>query len=155
MPDEPKHILLFDDDYEGMSALKNVLHEFFGYQVELTAGQTLPERLGHERFDLICVDLMIHPISFDADGNEIHNVHFAGVNWQKTGLEFLRRLRRGEFFRQSGSGTSPQVPVIVLSAVASYSVEDELVTDGVEYVEKPFALEEILERIGRLLKESS
>jgi DNA-binding response OmpR family regulator len=43
--------------------------------------------------------------------------------------------------------------VIVLSAVANYSVEDELNADGVEYVEKPFALEDILERISRLLKE--
>jgi hypothetical protein len=82
MPSEPKSILLFDDDYEGMLALKNVLQEIFGYRVELTAAQTLPERLNQERFDLVCVDLMIHPISFDADGNEVHNVHFSGVNWQ-------------------------------------------------------------------------
>jgi CheY-like chemotaxis protein len=153
MPSEPKNILLFDDDYEGMAALKYFLQEILGFQVELTAEQALLERLSQERFDLICVDLMIHPTSLNADSNEVHNIHFDGVNWQKTGLEFLRRLRRGEFSDQPDRGTSPQVPVIVLSAVANYSVEDELSLDRVEYIEKPFALEEIIERINRLLQE--
>ncbi len=155
MKKRPKRILLFDDDYESMSPLKQFIELKMKLQVELTATEQLPERLAHEQFNLICMDLMIHPKSFDADGMEVHNVHFDGVNWQRTGLEFLKRLRAGEFQTESCSGTSPQVPVIVLSAVANYSIENELgediAVDG--YVEKPFALEEMTERIHRLLQE--
>jgi CheY-like chemotaxis protein len=150
-----KRILLFDDDYMSMSPLKQHLEKDLGFEIELTANQDILQRLGRESFDLICVDLMIHPNSFDAEGNEIKNVHFDGVNWQKTGLAFLQRLRRGEFTSAGGQGTSPEVPVIVLSAVASYSVEEELGQNiQVEhYVEKPFALQEITELICKLLKE--
>ena len=150
-----KRILLFDDDDMSMSPLKQHLERDMGFQVELTANQNILQRLGKESFDLICVDLMIHPNSFDAEGNEIKNVHFDEVNWQKTGLTFLQRLRRGEFSGADGRGTSPNVPVIVLSAVASYSVEEELGQDIQvdNYVEKPFALQEITDLIRNLLKE--
>jgi CheY-like chemotaxis protein len=150
-----KHILLFDDDYTSMSPLKRYLENDMGFQIELTANQNILQRLGEESFDLICVDLMIHPTSFDAEGNEVKNVHFDEVNWQKTGLAFLQRLRSGEFSGADGRGTSPEVPVIVLSAVAGYSVEDEL-GQNIQvnsYVEKPFALQEITGLICNLLKE--
>jgi CheY-like chemotaxis protein len=150
-----KKILLFDDDYESMVVVKQYLERASGFQVELTAERTILERLVQEKFDLICVDLMIHPTSLNAADEEVENVHFEGVNWRRTGLEFLRRLRRGEFSDASGPGTSPDVPVLVLSAVANYSIGAELGqavrVEG--YVEKPFALEEITEQIRRLLPE--
>lgn len=156
MAEKQNSVLLFDDDYESMVALKFFLEHKLGLQVELTAERTLLERLAVEQFDLICVDLMIHPVSLNAQDEEVKNVHFEGVNWQKTGLEFLRRLRRGEFSQAGGGpGTAPTVPVIVLSAVANYSVEDELgqevVVEG--YIEKPFSLEEMAEKIRTLLVE--
>ena len=148
-----KRILLFDDDYESLADLKQYLEASLGFHVELTAEKQLLERLQNERFDLICVDLMIHPTSLDANDQEVQNVHFEQVNWRRTGLELLRRLRQGEFSQEPDLGTSPQVPVLVLSAVANYSVEHELKGDDlVEYVEKPFALEEVIERIRRLLQ---
>lgn len=150
-----KKILLFDDDYESMVVVKQYLERALGFQVELTAERTILERLAQERFDLICVDLMIHPTSLNAADEEVENVHFEGVNWRRTGLEFLHRLRQGEFSQDKNSGTSPEVPVLVLSAVANYSVGAELRramrVEG--YVEKPFALEEITEQIRRLLPE--
>jgi CheY-like chemotaxis protein len=152
---KPKRILLFEDDFESMRDLKEHLEEEMEWDVELTAEVDLLERLNRERFDLILVDLMIRPTSLDADGKEVQNVHFDGVNWHKTGLEFLRRLRRGEFSEKLGLGTSPDVPAIILSAVAGYSVTDELGEDvhlnG--YLEKPFRLEEIVEKMCELLQE--
>ena len=150
-----KKILLFDDDYASMSPLKQYLERAIGFQVALTAHKQLPKRLAQERFDLVCVDLMIHPTSIGANGDEIENIHFEGVNWQKTGLEFLKRLRQGEFHQEDGVSTSPDVPVIVLSAVANYSVEDELDQDIFvnAYIEKPFALEEITKLIRKCLQE--
>jgi CheY-like chemotaxis protein len=155
MAEKQKSVLLFDDDYESMVALKFYLEHKLGLQAELSAERTLLERLAVEQFDLICVDLMIHPVSLDALDEEVQNVHFEGVNWQKTGLEFLRRLRQGNFSQAEGSGTAPTVPVIVLSAVANYSVEDELGQEvAVEgYIEKPFSLEEMAEKIRTLLRE--
>lgn len=155
MQREQKKILLFEDDFESMRDLKEHLEEETGWDVELTAEVGLLQQLNRERFDLIVVDLMIHPTSLDADGKEVRNVHFDGVNWQKTGLEFLRRLRKGELSEKPGLGTPPDIPVIILSAVASYSVTDELGKDirlnG--YLEKPFRLEELVEKMCELLRE--
>lgn len=155
MAANPKKILLFDDDYESMSALKQYLERPLGFQVELTADRTILERLACERFDLVCVDLMIHPTSLNAADEEVENVHFEGINWRRTGLEFLRRLRKGEFSEAHSSGTSPDVPVLVLSAVANYSIGAELGqtmrVDG--YIEKPFDLEAMIHQICKLLPE--
>jgi CheY-like chemotaxis protein len=155
MQGEQKRILLFEEDYESMRDLKEHIEEEMGLYVELTADAGLLERLSRERFDLVVVDLMIYPTSLDAHGYEVQNVHFNGVLWRKTGLEFLRRLRKGEFSKEAGLGTSPDVPVIVLSAVANYSVKNELGEDisVEEYVEKPFRLEEMVEHIRGLLQE--
>lgn len=156
MQGERKRILLFDDDYESMRFLKEFIDEkAIGWDVELTADRRLLERLSHECFDLIVVDLMIRSLSLDAEGEGVENVHFDGVNWQKTGLEFLRRLRKGKFSQEAGMGTPPDVPVIILSAVANYSVTGELGEDVCfnGYFEKPFRLEELFDKMGDLLQE--
>jgi CheY-like chemotaxis protein len=70
------------------------------------------------------------------------------------GLEFWQRLRRGEFSEPAGGGTSPDVPVIILSAVALSSLADEL-DRGIplaNFVEKPFRLSELVEQMRRQLK---
>jgi CheY-like chemotaxis protein len=155
MPSKPKKVLFFEDDYESLQDLKEYLERYRRWEVELSAQEHIADRLAHERFDLILVDLMIPPEGLDASGQLVQNVHFDGVSWLKTGLEFLRRLRGGEFRGETGYGTPSDVPVIVLSAVANYSVENALpnqlaVTD---YVEKPFLVEDILRRMDRLLQE--
>lgn len=155
MSAKPQRLLLFEDDYESMQDLKEYIEEELGWQVELSAQVDILERLKRERFDLVIVDLMIHPTSFDAAGRQVENVHFAGVPWVKTGLEFLRRLRKGEFAGTAGAGTPTDVPVLILSAVAGYSVTDELGkairVNG--YVEKPFRLHDLVMRIRTQVKE--
>jgi len=152
MAAEQKRILLFDDDYESMAPLKLFLEKVNGYRVELTAQADITQRLATERFDLLCIDLMIHPISLDARWQEVNNLHFPGINWKKTGLALLERLRRGEFSERS-EGTRATVPVIVLSAVANYSTDGlSVINDPLTaYLEKPFDLEEILATIEQLL----
>jgi len=155
MPNKPKKLLFFEDDYENLRDLQDYLEQDLGWQIEVTAEAGILERLGAEKYDLLVVDLMIRPESLDADGNNIQNVHFEGVSWLRTGLEFLQRLRNGRFVLTSGQGTSPDVPVIVLSAVANYSVEDAL-PDGnalTEYVEKPFLVGELIACIERLTQD--
>lgn len=152
-----KKILLLDDDYESMFPLKAFLETVHGFQVELTAEKSLLERLQAERFDLICVDVMIHPLSLNASNQEVKNIHFEEINWRRTGLVFLKHLRNGEFNPDLNQGTSPQVPVIVLSAVADTSEQDALdaAMQTTHYMEKPFDLEELTERIYQLLRESA
>lgn len=155
MQREEKRILLFEEDFESMRDLKEYLEETFGWYVELTADARLLQRLSDERFDLIVVDTMIRRKSLDVHGKEVQNVHFDGVHWLKTGLEFLRRLRKGEFSKEPGMGTSPDVPVLILSAVGNRSEVEELGKevpyDG--YIEKPFRLHELVEHMRRLLQE--
>ena len=150
-----KRILLLDDDYESMSPLKFFLEEVHGHQVELTAAAELTERLRHERFDLLCVDLMIHPVSLDANNQEVANLHFEGVNWQKTGLSFYQQLRQGRFSDEEAAGTSPQVPVLILSAVANHLIDEPLVVRDkrTAYLEKPFDLEEMMSTLEKLLNQ--
>jgi CheY-like chemotaxis protein len=154
MQDTQRKILLLEDDYESMRDLKEYIEEVFGWKVELTADAGLPGRLKSERFDLIVLDLMIHPTSLDASGQEVPNVHFDGINWQRTGLEFLQRLRRGEYAGAGNQGTPPNVPALALSAVASFS-EDPFKSDPTfrGYVEKPFRLEDMIQRIRLILQE--
>ena len=143
-----KHVLLFDDDYQSMSALKEAIQEELGWDVELTAASSLLTRLADERFDLIIADLMIHSTSFDQDGEVVHNVHYPGINWRVTGLEFLKRLRAGDYSSSSPQSTPPDVPVIVLSAVADESVIQDI-QSGISqwHAEKPFRLEPLIDLI--------
>jgi CheY-like chemotaxis protein len=147
----PAKVLLFDEDYESMHDLELFLEEELGWEVELTAQPSILARLRSERFDLILVDLMIHEKSFDAEGNEVVNVSFKDVPWLRAGLEFLRRLRSGEY--AGPDGTSPDVPVILLSALAGTSVKGEPNLHIGSYVEKPFRLEDLVGEMRRLLKE--
>jgi CheY-like chemotaxis protein len=155
MSNNARRVLLFDDDYESLRALKDFLEKIKGWQVTLTAREELLQDLGSIKYDLVLVDTMIPPLSLDAEGNQVKNVHFDGVSWLQTGLEFLKRLRQGEFAPTPGQGTSPDVPVIVLSAVAHFSFENAM-PDGFavpEYVEKPFRLSELKARIEKLMQE--
>lgn len=152
---QTKRILLLDDDYESMSPLKFFLEAVHGHSVELSAAANITDRLRTERFDLLCVDLMIHPISLDADNQEVTNLHFEGVNWQKTGLTFLQKLRQGAFDHKEGLGTSSQVPVLILSAVANHLLDEQLMTADqcTAYLEKPFDLEELMSTLEQLLNQ--
>lgn len=138
MSNESIHILLFEDNIETMSPVKEHLVEDWGFSVELTAEEGIIERLGQERFDLIIVDLMIASTS----EKETANVHFDDVDWHRTGLEFVKRLRRGEFCQEEGEGTPVDVPVLILSAVADVkTIKEDLAEE--DYLAKPFLLDDI------------
>jgi CheY-like chemotaxis protein len=146
------NILLFDDDDSALRGLQEHLTNRLGWRVDLAADEGLLERLAFECYDLVLVDSMIHTQG-DANGRLVRNVEYPGVTWRKTGLEFLRRLRRGDY--RGASGTPSDVPVIILSAIMGLSIESELGV-GVEVqemFEKPFRLEELVSAMCRLLKE--
>ncbi|MGE5464887.1 MAG: hypothetical protein ACM3PS_16105, partial [Syntrophothermus sp.] len=116
MADIPRKILMLDDDFESMQNLQVYVKKELNLNVELSAEKSLLERLDRERFELLIVDLMIHPRSPNADNQEVENIHYEGVKWDRTGLEFIRRFRQGEYTK-TGQGTSVDVPIIIMSAV--------------------------------------
>jgi CheY-like chemotaxis protein len=143
-----RRVLLFDDDFESMNHLKDAIKDELGWSVELSAQANVLERLSHERFDLIVADLMIHSWSVDERDEVVQNVHFDGINWRETGLEFLKRLRAGKLSSSSPQSTPPDVAVIVLSAIADESVIQDIQSGpSVWYAEKPFRLAHILDLI--------
>ncbi|MFZ1771116.1 MAG: hypothetical protein WAU00_18050 [Caldilinea sp.] len=141
-------ILLFDDDYLSMEPLKEAIEDY-GYTVVLTAAQEILDQLTVERFDLISVDFMIHPETPALEGEGvIANVHYPGVSWQETGLEFLRRLRRGDYEGIDGQGTARTTPAIILSATA----DPDETYDAQVIFEKPFDLDEVITALETLLQ---
>ena len=88
MPSERKRLLFFEDDYDNLRDLEEYLERDLGWQIEVTAQESILARLATETFDLLVVDLMIRPESLDAEGNKVVNVHFQDVSWLRTGIEF-------------------------------------------------------------------
>ncbi len=149
-----KKLLLLDDDYESMESLHSYMQNELGLSVEFSAEANLLERLDREKFDLIIVDLMIHPQSPNAKNEQVQNIHYDGIRWDRTGLEFIRRFRTGEY-TPTGKGTSTSVPMIVLSAVADSTMNREWgkIIQSEHHLEKPFRLSELRNLIRRLLQE--
>lgn len=141
-------ILLFDDDYESMLPLKSELDDR-GHQVDLTADAQILAALGVTKYDLVSIDFMIHPQSpAQEESGVINNVHYDDINWQRTGQEFLRRLRKGEYESGSDQGTLRNVPAIIISATAKSNEN----FGAAAFFEKPFDVEEILNTVDKLLQ---
>jgi CheY-like chemotaxis protein len=153
-------ILMFEDSETTMGGLRDYLQKRYHWSVDLTADQSILQRLGEVRYDLILLDVMIHtqdPATAAAgprepDARQPQNVHFEGVSWRMTGLRFLQCLRRGEY--DSGAGTPPDAPVIIVSAALTSSVKSELEQDRNVYgvFEKPFVLSELVKAIQAALE---
>jgi len=147
-------VLIIDDDYESMHDLMQHLVKELKWNVELTASVDVLIRLSEEHFDLLIVDLMIRPTSKDQNGNLTQNIQYRDVKWDRTGLEFLRRFRNGEYSKKE-SGTSSDVPVIVLSAVADTTANGEWgkILKHEIYVEKPFRLSDLVKQMQSLVRQ--
>lgn len=154
MAEKTKKLLLLDDDFESMEVLYKFLKEELGLTVEFSASETLLKRLDQEKFDLLLVDLMIHQFSTDPNKEKVKNIQYENVRWDRTGLEFIRRFRSGEY-TQTGRGTSTSVPIIVLSAVADSATDGEWaeILEKENIVEKPFRLSDLISKINGLLQE--
>jgi CheY-like chemotaxis protein len=151
-PGEAPRILMFEDSAETMGGLRDYLVRRQGWAVDLTADESVLERLATERYDLILLDVMIHSRDANAPDAEQQNVSYAGVPWRTTGLHLLRRLREGAYAGEGG--TSKDVPVIIVSAALSSSVRSEVERIGDVYgvFEKPFVLADLMEAMRKALK---
>ncbi len=152
---QPKKILLFDDNYDSLLPLKEFLESVCGYQVDLTAEKSILKQVSTTCYDLVIVDRMIARNGLDEAGQKSENLYFEGIHWEQTGTEFLRRLRQGDFQSSAESGTAQDVPAIILSAVGDNASRETLETsEHTQYMDKPFDLDELVDVLDKLLKES-
>jgi len=151
--EEKIKILMVEDDVESMKDVKAHLEEDLNYTVTMSAEIDLPSRLAHTRFNLILLDLMIRPFSIKEQGVRVETLHFDDVNWRETGLEFLKRFKRGDYWRSDEHGTPPETPVIILSAIADTFVEihPEVQELTAQYIEKPFRLSDFDRQLQEVL----
>jgi CheY-like chemotaxis protein len=156
MSNQPRRILFLEDDHESLIPVCELLETIHGFEVDLSASHEVLDWLRQKQYDLLCVDLMISPKSVNEGDEVLDNLHFPGVHWQTTGLEFLRRLRRGELTDAQVPGTAAQVPVIVLSAVADDSAEigGPLDEERTRYIEKPFDVGELMSTITQMIEQT-
>lgn len=130
-------LLLVEDERELGSVLTRHL-EGEGFEVRLsTDGREALERMGREAFDLIVLDVML-----------------PGVD----GLEVARKLRstpNNPSGARSGlsAGTSPTVPILMLTARAEESDRVLGLEVGADdYLTKPFSLKELVARVRAMLR---
>jgi len=140
-----KSIFWFEDDPTSLKDEVKVLKE--KYDVTIGAQWGLITKSRQNQFDLVLLDLMIHHKSSDYESGEVEpNVTFPDVHWTQTGVEFLGRIRKGEY---KSYGFRKDVPVIVATAVVNYPAREKTKEKGIsDYLEKPFtitALEEMIE----------
>ncbi len=123
MTGEPAKILVIDDEVDVLEVLRLVLARS-GYQV--SASSSGIEGLAHaqsERPDLVLLDIMMQRMD---------------------GWEVLRALKSDEATRD--------IPVVILSARVEPKDKIRGLQEGaVDYVTKPFAVREILEKVAAIL----
>lgn len=121
------------------------------YKVVMGAHWDLLEEHRRYDFDLLLLDLMIHISSIDYNSNEeVKNIHFPDIDWTRTGVEFLRRLRKGEYKHY---GFPKSIPVIVATAVSTTREDVEQLGIN-DYIEKPFSIETLEDSIKKAFEPS-
>ncbi len=144
-----KTIFYFDDDVDCTQDLINVLNESEEYDVIRASHWPVIKVQREIPFDLVIIDLMIHHISLDEKGQEVENISYEDIPWQRTGVEFLKRVRNGEYVR---FGFSEDVPVIIASAVVDHEAKKDTQNLTIlSYIEKPFTIEDIQQSIQEVI----
>jgi DNA-binding NarL/FixJ family response regulator len=150
-------IYYFEDDLEGLEEVVNALKDKEDYDViysakfEDVAGD---EVKGRENFDIVIIDIMIHSQLIEDDLEGVpENVTFEGIPWTRTGVEFLRRIRLGQYKQ---FGFPKDIKCIIATAAVDKNMVKELYNLGInKMLEKPFTIETMETAISELLSLSS
>ena len=133
------NILWIDDEPYYLEAHKTALEEA-GYEVEIAENEkkALARFERHPWPDLIILDIIM-PIDDDDPGPD---------NGMSTGIHLLKEISHN---------IKKEIPIIVITIVASDSVHDELIRIGrgckrLEVYVKPFLPSELIEEVSRLLE---
>lgn len=145
---QKKSIFWFEDDPESLQDYISELRKKYELSVGARWENILKPR--EYPFDLVLLDLMIHHKSSDYKSGEADtNISYAGIHWTQTGVEFLRRIRDGEY---EAYGFKKDVLVIVGTAVVNYPAKDITSELGIsDFLEKPFTFESLIKSIQKAL----
>lgn len=127
MSEDPKHILVVDDNEDIRSLLSLVLQKE-GYHVFLAAnGNEAIEIVKNNKLDLILLDVMMPGLS---------------------GLEVLSSIRGNKDKKIS------EIPVMMITAKSTVSDIDEAVENGAtSYIIKPFRNENLIQKVTAIFEE--
>jgi DNA-binding response OmpR family regulator len=127
MSEDPRHILVVDDNEDIRSLLSLVL-QTAGYEVFLAGnGNEAMEIVKNNELDLILLDVMMPGLS---------------------GLEVLSLIRENKVKRIS------EIPVMMITAKSTISDIDEAVDIGASsYIIKPFRNENLLQKVTAIFEE--
>jgi len=135
----PKRILFVDDEDWSVTPYFDKLRDH-GLEVDLALnGDEAIERLRSHRYDLIVLDIML------PSGSQIGS----NVEPRKAGAILLDKIRTNQL---TDIKTSPDVPVVVLTAVTDQEESENIRKLGVnEVFEKPALFEEVTDKILALV----
>ena len=145
-------IYYFEDDLEGLEEVVEALKE--DYDVINSAKVADVETKRKDHFDIVIIDIMIHPQEHEDDPQRTpENVTFADIPWTRTGVEFLRRIRRGQYKQ---FGFPQNIQCIIATAAVDQNMVKELDALGInKMLEKPFTIETMETAISELLSSDS
>jgi CheY-like chemotaxis protein len=143
-----KKIFWFEDDKHLLAAHLEKLQK--KYEVIIGAHWELIKKTRQQAFDLVLLDIMIHKFSFDVKNQkEVENIEFQDVHWSSIGVEFLKRMRKGEY---ESYGFKKNVPVIAATARVDYPTREAVENIGVSsFLVKPFTIDKLKTSIEKVL----
>lgn len=150
MSEQKKRILFFEDQIEASQFYIEALNDE-GYDVTVTANEKKIFITPKEPFDLLLLDIMIKTKEHDDDERFEGNLHFEGIKWSETGLEFFKRIRQGDYIEY---GLSKDITCIVVTAIADADVIEQLYTlKPKEIIGKPYKVETLLKEVRSVFEE--
>lgn len=148
MTSSKKNIFWLEDDPDSLEEHYELICK--SYNVEIGAHEELITQPREIIFDLLIIDFMIHRYSEDyKTKEEVKNINFPDIPWRQIGLEFLRRIRKGDYKKY---GFNQNIKVIVITGVGNNSAKIEAEKIGIDgYLEKPVSIEELEKTITHVL----
>lgn len=146
-----KRIFWFEDDAHSLSDYYEKLSQ--EYYVSIGAHRDLIEQKRDYSFDLVLLDLMIHKSSFEYKSNkEVKNISYDETHWSIIGVEFLKRLRKGEY---ESYGFPHDIPVIAATALVDSDIQETVEhMDVNDFLVKPFTIDKLKVAIEKALNPS-
>ena len=133
-----KSVLFVDDEDWSVSGYFDILEDL-GVAVDLARdADEATALLRQKNYDLVVLDVMF-PRGVEIEG---------GIEPQETGLSFLQNLRGGKIVELK---TSPEVPVIVLTATIEQDIINEFKGKVTEIFRKPVIFRDVINKVCEVL----
>ena len=142
-----KKILYFEDESTLFIDFIDALSEF--YEVYVSTEKKFIETERDYIFDLLILDIQIFNSDYDDDDNMIENLQFNNIYWRDTGIEFLRRIRQGQYEK---NGFPSDMVIVAATVRADIDITNELLKHDINLIlEKPFTIDDLLNNLQQVI----